>query len=103
MDLKKPVKLSKNLRPSFVDELGLVYAIKTKAENLAQQNNWNLELTLPNQQIDLPENVESTFYRIFQESLTNIIKHADTDHVAIALNKIENKIILKHNRQWKRL
>jgi signal transduction histidine kinase len=92
--LKETRQALKNLRPSFVDELGLVYAIKTKAENLAQQNNWHLELTLPNQQIDLPENVESTFYRIFQESLTNIIKHADTDHVAIALNKIKNKIIL---------
>lgn len=92
--LKETRQALKNLRPSFVDELGLVYAIKTKAEKLAQQNNWHLELTLPEQQIELPENVEVTYYRIFQESLTNIIKHAQTDHVAIALNKINQKIIL---------
>ena len=92
--LKETREALKNLRPSFINDLGLAYAIKTKAENIATQNNWNLQLTLPKNKLDLHEDVESTFYRIFQESLTNIIKHANTNHVAIALNRINNKLIL---------
>lgn len=84
----------KNLRASPLSEMGLTLSIQSQAEEYANRNAWQLQLTLPKHVITMPENVEQTFYRIFQECLNNIEKHSQTQHVAISLTETNEMFAL---------
>jgi len=83
------------LRPSVMDDLGLVEALKDeiKAWNKRQPktdciHHFKGDLS------DLGERTNITIYRIIQECLTNITKHADAEHVNIKINNDAKKIHL---------
>lgn len=88
-------KLSLALRPTVLDDLGLAPALTSLVQRLQSTTELQIDLTMS----DLtgkrfsPE-LEISVYRIVQESLTNVIRHAKTKRVKIDLSLQKEKIIL---------
>jgi signal transduction histidine kinase len=69
-----------------LDDFGLVPALERLTETLVEQSGLDIEFL---SRIDgrLPEELETAVYRIVQEALTNVVKHADARHVSILLTR----------------
>ena len=80
-------RISRNLRPSELDDLGLVPAVRSLAEEFADRSGVKVNLVFTNLPEKLPGDTELNLYRILQESLGNIERHADAREVAIQLSK----------------
>jgi len=74
-----------DLRPPALDELGLQPAIRTLAERVAESHGLRLELRLELGERRLEAEAETTAYRVAQEALTNVVKHAAATCVSLEL------------------
>ena len=79
----------KALRSQYLENLGLELAIKNLAENAAARAGFKLSLQVESPLPDLTPDVEQCFYRVTQESLENIIRHAGAQQVNIQLYQNE--------------
>ena len=77
-------RISRDLRPGIMD-FGIVAAIEWEAAEFAKRLGIPCEVTCVDQDIDLEPDTAVAVFRIFQEALTNIIKHARASHVWIRL------------------
>ncbi|MCB0063969.1 MAG: sensor histidine kinase [Caldilineaceae bacterium] len=82
------------LRASPLEDLGLVLALRTLAESVAARTGATLHLDLP-EAMDTPSpDVEQALYRIGQEALSNVTKHAAARHLAVRLQQTGADITL---------
>jgi two-component system, NarL family, sensor histidine kinase DevS len=81
-------RLAVELRPKALDDFGLVAALERLTESFAEQTGMTIEFVpnLPGDGRFAPE-VETALYRLVQESLTNIVKHARAKSVSIVLTR----------------
>jgi len=79
-------RIAADLRPLLLDDLGLVPAIEWLATNFSQRNGVACSLSAT-QELDLHEPYATAVFRIVQESLNNIAKHAGASQVVITLEK----------------
>ncbi len=86
-------RLSRDLMPSILEDLGLIASIRWIAENFSRQHHMPVHLDLENIDHLFPREVQITLYRIVQETLTNIAKHAAATEVWIKVNKEEEHIV----------
>ncbi len=82
------------LRASPLADLGLIGAVRLLAENMAARNQWRLRLELPAMPVVLPEDVDEVAYRIVQEGLANIERHASAKMVTVALQADAERLAL---------
>lgn len=75
------------LRPSVLDDLGLVAALKAHIERVFADSGIKLRLDSSGLRKRLPAAVETTLYRFFQEAVSNIVKHSQADRVTITLSR----------------
>ena len=78
-----------NLRPTVLDDLGLASAIALEVENL-RDSGFRVDFEEKLGEERLPPPVEITLYRVTQEALTNMRKHAQTDRVRVRLWRQDN-------------
>ncbi len=71
------------LRPSMLDDLGLVPALRWIAEQTAERGGFTVQVTAPDLQSRLSSDIETACFRVVQEALTNITRHARAQHVKI--------------------
>ncbi len=85
-----------NLRPQYLDQLGLTAAVESMIEKIAESSGINICLNI-DKNIDnmFPKNDEINFFRIIQESLNNIVRHSGADEVFINIKKEDNLVLLK--------
>lgn len=83
-----------NVRPAILDDFGLLAAIKSLSGKLSQYNKLRISVQGDEDMPRLPELAEISLYRIVQEALTNIIKHAQAENVLINLNQSDRSILL---------
>jgi signal transduction histidine kinase len=78
-------RLAVELRPTALDDFGLVAALERLAESFGKQTGIDVdfEAALPDER--LPEELETALYRIVQECLTNVVKHAQATRVSVLL------------------
>lgn len=75
------------LRPSALDDLGLVSALQAYIGKLFAADQISFSIESSGFKNRLPSEVETALYRIFQEALNNIVRHSKADHVIIKLNQ----------------
>jgi signal transduction histidine kinase len=83
--------LAVELRPSALDDFGLAAALERLAETFGERSGikTSIEANLDER---LPPEVETTLYRVAQEALTNVLKHADAKQVSIVVSKGERRV-----------
>ena len=93
--IKLTRKISQELRPSILDNLGLISAIEWLKEEYNQRTNINFTLDMPEEDIAIKEEYATAVFRITQEALTNIIRHAEARNVDIQVKLKNSNISLK--------
>jgi signal transduction histidine kinase len=83
----------RGLRPAVLDDLGLVPAVESLAEEFSGRTGIAVDCDAQPDG-DLPPEVEVALYRIFQEALTNVARHAEAKHVRASLQRDEREIVL---------
>jgi len=90
--------ISRNLRPSALDTFGLVAAIENEAHEFSQRTGVACSFNNLDEGITVSPHVAITLFRIFQEALANITKHAAATHVSISvINKTECVDLMVHD------
>ncbi len=87
-------QLITRLRPAMLDELGLVAALITYADDCSSRYPFLVETEITGQSRRLPPKIETTLYRIAQEAITNVAKHAQATHVSIRLHFDKQEVTL---------
>lgn len=82
------------LRPSLLDELGIVAAIDWQMQEFALRTNLECELHLDEDIATLPMGRATALFRILQAALSNIVRHADATQVKVTLEQLEGVIIM---------
>ena len=80
-------RLAVELRPSALDDFGLVPAVERLADTFREQSGLHVDFEAQLGEARLPSEAETTLYRVIQEALTNIVKHADASRVSILLQR----------------
>ncbi len=83
------------LHPPLLDELGLVSAIRAYSEGYSQRTGIPLELLLPLYMPRLPQAVETALFRIMQEGLTNVHRHAGSQKGTLGLKYESDQVELE--------
>jgi PAS domain S-box-containing protein len=87
-----------HLRPTVLDDFGLATAIRSQVEGLRAKG-WQVDYDENVGDERLPNSVESALYRVAQEALVNVLKHARSTEVRITLRRLRMKIRLQI-RDW---
>jgi PAS domain S-box-containing protein len=82
------------LRPGVLDDLGLAAAIEWQASEFASRNGVQCQVSVPPVDLHLDGDRATATFRIFQECLTNVIRHAQAKSVRVALCHEEDSILL---------
>ncbi|HET9214781.1 MAG TPA: GAF domain-containing sensor histidine kinase [Gaiellaceae bacterium] len=84
-------RLAVELRPKALDDFGLEAALQRLTESFAEQTGIavDLESRLPRR---LPSDLETVLYRIVQEALTNVVKHARAERVSVVLQSRDGRV-----------
>ncbi len=87
-------RISKDLRPSLLDDMGLAAALKSLGSDFSGQTGISVDLKAERFYARLPDAVKTALFRVVQEALTNVAKHANANHVTIRLTSSENELKL---------
>jgi PAS domain S-box-containing protein len=89
-------RLAVNLRPASLDHLGLTSALEQFIKRFAQDTHLPIRLKTVGLSDDdrLPHEIETSLYRIVQEALTNVIRHARASRVDVVLERRDGSILV---------
>ena len=78
-------RIASELRPAVLDDLGLVAALEWQAQQFARLTKVRMTTNLPAQDPPLDSDGRTTVFRIVQEALTNVARHAEAQNVMLSL------------------
>ena len=87
-------RICTDLRPTVLDDLGLVAAIEWQAREFESRTGIRCVAALPHTSIDLPKDQATEVFRILQEGLTNIARHAQATKAKVDLRVRSRALIL---------
>ncbi len=85
------------LRPFILDDFGITAVIRWHTGDWQARTGISCALSLSSEEIPLPGEVATVLFRIFQEALTNVARHADATEVKVSLMEKEKTIVLTIN------
>jgi PAS domain S-box-containing protein len=88
-------RISAELRPGMLDDLGLVAAIEWQAEEFQDRTGINCHITVDPEDLALDQDHATAIFRIFQETLTNIARYARATMVTVNLKKKAGTLTLQ--------
>ena len=88
-------RISSELRPEMLEQLGLVSALTELATTFARVAEVRVDRDFATSLPKLAPEVELAVYRIAQESLTNVVRHAQAGHVTITLDSGHDSVVLR--------
>jgi two-component system, NarL family, sensor histidine kinase UhpB len=93
--LEEVRRIARELRPEMLEQLGLVSALTELSRKFADSSGIRVERSFATGLPALSDDSELAVYRVAQESLTNIARHADASHVEIALQPGPDSVVLR--------
>ena len=87
-------RIASELRPSLLDDLGLLAAMEWHLEEFEKRSGIRKKLQVPDAEIPLPDAFKIGIFRIFQESLTNVARHSGATEVMVSLSQENNQLVL---------
>ena len=88
-------RIAAELRPAMLDSLGLISTLRYEAKQFEGRTNIPVTINLPAGAVNLNSAVATTAYRIFQEVLTNVARHAQATKVQVMLEVSGGKLRLQ--------
>jgi len=88
-------RFSRDLRPSLLDDLGLVPAVEWLTEDLSQQTGVRAELDVVGLPRRMEPDVELSLFRIVQEAISNVRRHAKATRVVVRLSFADKRVRLQ--------
>lgn len=88
-------RISRELRPEALDDLGLGSALVALTERFAQGTGLNVSRDLDRELPPLSEEAELVIYRVAQEALTNVVRHAGVGKAELCLNRRNDRLTLR--------
>jgi signal transduction histidine kinase len=82
------------LRPSMLDDLGLIPALQWQAREVSRNHNVFVQVVADPVPDDLPEDHKTCIYRVVQEALRNAVRHAQARSVRVELRQSADKLVL---------
>jgi signal transduction histidine kinase len=86
-------RLAVELRPSALDDFGLVPAVRRLVDSIREQSDLQVELEARLGDERLSQEAETALYRVIQEAFTNVVKHAGARHVTVLLQRADDKAL----------
>lgn len=80
-------RISEDLRPAMLDDLGLAAALEHHVDTFAERTGIDCHLAMNREEFELDERVATTIFRLVQESLTNVARHADADRLSVDIEE----------------
>lgn len=87
-------RISHGLRPGLLDEMGLEAAVNRLLEAFAERTGIEIAQQLQLDQATMPDDAAIMLYRVLQEALTNIERHANARHVTVQLRQERHEAML---------
>jgi signal transduction histidine kinase len=87
-------RVIEELRPTLLDNMGLVEALRWQAEETCANAGITLEATYPDEELKLDTNVAIAVFRVAQESMTNMVKHARATRLRLNLEVTPVELVL---------
>ncbi len=78
-------RIATQLRPSILDDLGLIAAMEWQSEEFGKRSEIRSSFKTNNNNMEVPPDIATGVFRVFQESLTNVLRHADATEVRTSL------------------
>ena len=88
-------RISTEMRPVVLDDLGLTAAMEWQVEEFKNRTGLRCQFTAWPEEVTLDRDRSTTVFRIFQETLTNIVRHAHADEIQVRLEKAEDHLCLE--------
>ena len=88
-------RISTELRPTIIDDLGLVAALEWQAEEFGKRSKIKSDFSSDISKLELPPDFTIGLFRIFQESLTNVARHSEAVRVSSYLFFENDNLVLK--------
>ncbi|MBC3880206.1 PAS domain-containing sensor histidine kinase [Undibacterium sp. LX40W] len=88
-------RIATDLRPRALDEGGLFFALQTLQKEFSQRHGVHCDLIADEEQLILNDEKSTAIFRIVQESLTNVARHAKANHVKISFERDDNSLYLR--------
>jgi PAS domain S-box-containing protein len=88
-------RIAAELRPAMLDNLGLMATLRHEAKQFQARTGIPVTLTLPADHVQLDDAIATTVYRIFQEVLTNVMRHAQASQVTARLDIVAGTLQLE--------
>jgi two-component system sensor histidine kinase UhpB len=86
-------KMAVDLRPSTLDDLGLAAALQWYTDDFARRTRTSVSFHSVGLEKRLPDDVEVVVYRIVQEAMTNVAKHAEANHIDVSVGRDRNVVL----------
>lgn len=94
LTIKTVRRISSELRPSVLDDLGLVAALEWLSGDFEKRSGIKTKFVTDTNDLNLDATTSTALFRIFQESLTNIARHAQASEVYASLKKENEKLLI---------
>lgn len=89
-------RISSDLRPWILDDLGLAAAMEWLAEQFSLRNGVECTLSVgDDDDLDLDSRIATTIFRIVQEALTNVSRHAEAQHVQVNVRRTDGHVVVQ--------
>lgn len=87
-------RISEDLRPAMLDALGLAAAVENHVAKFSQHTGIRCELSMNREEFEVGDGVAIALFRLVQEALTNVARHAGADRVSVDIADLEDGIRL---------
>ena len=87
-------RISLDLRPGILD-CGIVAAVQWQAKEFSNRTSISCRVSCENDEIMLDSDLSVAIFRVFQETLTNIAKHADASRIQVKLEELDGLVLLE--------